>query len=83
MRILVTGGCGFIGGHLCELLVQKGHVVVLDDLSTGSLENVASLKRSKRFSFVKGTICNARLVDRKVYSLQKKLPNEEVYGLGD
>ena len=37
MKILVTGGCGFIGGHLCEYLVKKGHsVVALDDLSTGS-----------------------------------------------
>ena len=67
MKVLVTGGCGFIGGHLCELLVKKGHTVVaLDDLSTGSLANVASLKGNKKFSFVKGNICNARLVDRLV-----------------
>ena len=67
MKILVTGGCGFIGGHLCELLVKKGHrVVALDDLSTGSPRNVESLKGSGRFSFVKGNICNARLVDRLV-----------------
>ena len=67
MKVLVTGGCGFIGGHLCELLVKNGHMVTaLDDLSTGSLKNVESLKRNKSFSFVKGTICNARLVDRLV-----------------
>ena len=67
MKVLITGGCGFIGGHLCELLVKKGHTVVaLDDLSTGSLTNVASLKGSKKFSFVKGNICNARVVDRLV-----------------
>jgi len=67
MKILVTGGCGFIGGHLCELLVKKGHKVVsLDDLSTGSLSNVAALRKSKKFSFVKGSICNSRLVDRLV-----------------
>ena len=67
MKVLVTGGCGFIGGHLCELLVKNGHTVTaLDDLSTGSLKNVESLKRNKSFSFVKGTICNARLVDRLV-----------------
>lgn len=67
MKILATGGCGFIGGHLCELLVKKGHsVVALDDLSTGSLENVASLAKCKRFKFVKGSICNPRLVDRLV-----------------
>lgn len=64
MKILVTGGCGFIGGHLCELLVKKGHsVVALDDLSTGSLKNVASLAKCKRFKFVKGSICSPRLVD--------------------
>lgn len=67
MKIVVTGGCGFIGGHLCELLVKKGHsVVALDDLSTGSLENVASLAKCKRFKFVKGSICSPRLVDRLV-----------------
>lgn len=67
MKILVTGGCGFIGGHLCELLVKKGHsVVALDDLSTGSLGNVASLANNGRFAFVKGSICSARLVDRLV-----------------
>ncbi len=67
MKVLITGGCGFIGGHLCELLVKKGHkVVALDDLSTGSMKNVESLKGSKKFTFVKGNICNARLVDRLV-----------------
>lgn len=67
MKVLITGGCGFIGGHLCELLVKKGHkVVALDDLSTGSMSNVESLKSNKRFAFVKGNICNARIVDRLV-----------------
>lgn len=67
MRILVTGGCGFIGGHLCELLVKKGHcVVALDDLSTGSLKNVAGLKGNRKFRFVKGSICDAKVVDRLV-----------------
>ena len=67
MKILVTGGCGFIGGHLCELLVKKGHsVVALDDLSTGSLKNVSSLANCKRFKFMKGSICSSGLVDRLV-----------------
>ena len=67
MKILVTGGCGFIGGHLCELLVKKGHTVTaLDDLSTGTLDNVVSLKGNRRFVFVKGNICSARMVDRLV-----------------
>lgn len=42
MRYLVTGGCGFIGSHLCDALLQQGHsVLVLDDLSTGRMENLA------------------------------------------
>ena len=67
MNVLVTGGCGFIGGHLCELLVKKGHAVTsLDDLSTGSLRNVEALTKNKSFTFVRGSICNARMVDRLV-----------------
>ena len=55
MKVLITGGCGFIGGHLSELLVKKGHTVIaLDDLSTGSIKNVESLKGNKNFAFVKG-----------------------------
>lgn len=67
MKVLITGGCGFIGGHLSELLVSKGHsVVALDDLSTGSLDNVASLRKNKKFKFVEGSICDAELVDKLV-----------------
>lgn len=67
MKVLITGGCGFIGGHLSELLVSKGHsVVALDDLSTGSLDNVANLKKNKKFKFVEGNICDADLVDKLV-----------------
>jgi UDP-glucuronate decarboxylase len=53
MRILVTGGAGFVGSHLCERLVEEGHdVVALDDLSTGARENVSHLMGTKRFRFV-------------------------------
>ena len=44
MRALITGGAGFIGSHLAEALIVQGHsVAVLDDLSTGRLENIAHL----------------------------------------
>lgn len=67
MKVLITGGCGFIGGHLCELLVSKGHeVVAFDNLSTGSLDNVAALKGNGKFRFIKGDICSARTMDRLV-----------------
>ena len=57
MRILVTGGAGFIGSHLSERLVSDGHyVVVLDDLSTGSIENASDLILNPKFRFIEGSI---------------------------
>jgi nucleoside-diphosphate-sugar epimerase len=58
-KFLVTGGVGFIGSHLCDALVAAGHhVVVLDDLSTGRLENVAQLEGRPEFEFVRGDVCD-------------------------
>lgn len=57
-RFLVTGGAGFIGGHITEFLVGLGHeVVVFDDLSTGNLDNLAAVK--DKIEFVRGDICDA------------------------
>ena len=64
-HILITGGAGFIGSHLCELLVSQGHkVMAVDDLSTGQLENLASLQGAANFQFVRETITNTQVLDR-------------------
>jgi UDP-glucose 4-epimerase len=63
VRILVTGGAGFIGSHLCERLIAEGHIVtVIDDLSTGSESNLATLMDLKNFSFVNASILNTQLL---------------------
>lgn len=72
MRILVTGGAGFIGSHLCERLIQEGHhVTVLDSISTGNISNLKSLESEPRFTFVHGTILDTStlnpLIDKSEY----------------
>jgi UDP-glucose 4-epimerase len=65
MRALITGGAGFIGSHLAEELIKKGNsVIVLDDLSTGTLENVSHLRKDSNFELVIGTILNEYLLDK-------------------
>lgn len=63
MRYLITGGAGFIGSHLAETLLDRGHAVhVLDDLSTGSIDNVAHLKRQPAFRYTIDTAIDPRVV---------------------
>jgi UDP-glucose 4-epimerase len=63
MRILVTGGAGFIGSHISERLLSLGHeVTVLDDLSTGRLENIQGLMGHDRFHFCQGSILDLSLL---------------------
>jgi len=60
---LITGGAGFIGSHLADELLKQGYTVsVIDDLSTGSIENIEHLKRHERFSYVIDTIFNRPLM---------------------
>ena len=67
MKVLITGGAGFIGSHLADELIKAGdNVTVLDDLSTGRFENIEHLDGKKGFNFVEGTILNEDLVDKLV-----------------
>jgi UDP-glucose 4-epimerase len=69
VRALITGGAGFIGSHLAETLLREGHEVnVIDDLSTGSIDNITHLKGTRGFQYVIDTVTNepvlAELIDR-------------------
>src|SRR5262245_2402802 len=69
MKALITGGAGFLGSHLAEALLTKGdEVYVLDNLSTGSIENIEPLKPNQRFHYTIDSVMNepvtAELIDR-------------------
>ncbi|MET9554110.1 NAD-dependent epimerase/dehydratase family protein [Streptomyces sp. NPDC006645] len=64
MRCLITGGAGFIGSHLTEHLLSLGHeVVVLDDISTGSADNLAAWSEEPRLRLVQGSVCDTATVE--------------------
>ncbi|OQY25951.1 MAG: NAD-dependent dehydratase [Anaerolineaceae bacterium 4572_32.1] len=59
MHILITGGAGFIGSHLCDRFLRDGHhVIAMDNLSTGSVRNIAHLSGNDRFLFIKHDVTN-------------------------
>ena len=69
MRVLITGGAGFVGSHLAEALLERGdEVSVLDNLSTGSIENIAHLKVNKSFSYVIDSVTSESLLAEMVDS---------------
>lgn len=71
MKIIVTGGAGFIGSHLCGELLKRGNeVVAIDNFYTGGEENIKTLRRNKKFEFIKGDI-NAKI----------KIKAEQIYNL--
>ena len=64
-HVLITGGAGFIGSHLAEALLQAGRrVTVLDDLSTGSLDNIRPLLGHERFHFARASVMDSIVLDR-------------------
>jgi UDP-glucose 4-epimerase len=64
-KVLITGGAGFIGSHLSEYFLARGHgVIALDSLSTGRLENISHLLGQERFRFVRDDIRNTNVLDR-------------------
>jgi UDP-glucose 4-epimerase len=72
MRYLITGGAGFIGSHLAEELLRRGHeVFAVDDLSTGSINNIRHLKTHDRFHYVIDTCANTQLMAELVDGCDK------------
>ena len=70
LRILVTGGAGFLGSSLCQSLVEQGHLVVaLDSLFRGSEENLVDISDSENFQFIHGDVRDVEILDSAVDSL--------------
>lgn len=67
MKILITGGAGFVGSHLADKLISEGHeITVIDDLSTGRYSNVAHLEDTERFRLIIDTVLNERLMEELI-----------------
>ena len=67
MNIVITGGSGFVGSYLCEKLIYDGHkIIVIDNLLTGSTENITNLVDNKNFSFIEHDVQNHIEIEDKV-----------------
>ena len=67
MRILITGGAGFIGSHLCDRLLQAGHdVIAMDNLMTGKVDNIAHLAGHEAFHFIKQDVTDYIFIEGDV-----------------
>jgi len=71
-KVLVTGGAGFIGSHLCQRLLEKNNVICVDNLISGSRKNIKDLEKDKNFRFLKHDIVKPLKVDGKI---------DEIYNL--
>ncbi len=67
MRVLITGGAGFLGSHLCDRFLEEGHTVIaMDNLITGSIRNIEHLAGHERFMFIKHDVTNYMFVEGPV-----------------
>ena len=67
MKILITGGAGFVGSHLADKLTGQGHdITVIDDLSTGRYSNIAHLEDTERFRLIIDTVLNEKLMEELI-----------------
>jgi len=96
MRILITGGAGFIGSHLCDRFLAEGHqVIAMDNLSTSTVDNIAHLAGRDGFSFIKHDVTNYIYVEGRLDAilhlaslpspvdyLEKPIPTLKVGALG-
>jgi len=67
LRVLITGGAGFLGSHLCDRFIAEGHdVIAMDNLITGNTQNIVHLSGNPNFSFIKHDVTNYIYVDGEI-----------------